>query len=81
MSGVDYRKSDVKYLRAIARSADPVVTAPELAEMVGVTQQAAHSRLQQMEERGLVKRKKVGSRSVVWWLTTDGLEAYKESTE
>lgn len=81
MPDVDYRESDVKYLRAMAHSADPVVTAPELADIVGVTQQAAHSRLQEMEERGLVKRKKVGSRSVVWWLTTDGLEAYRESSD
>lgn len=81
MSDVEYRESDVRYLRAMGRSADPVVTAPELAEMVDVTQQAAHARLEQMRERGLVKKKQVGARSVVWWLTTDGLEAYRDSND
>lgn len=55
-------------LREIFRnSSDPVLTAVEVAEKLGITQQAAYSRLSRVEERGEFERKKVGSRAVVWW--------------
>lgn len=78
MTQVEYRESDVKYLCAMVEDADPVLTAPELAEKVGVSQQAAHSKLKDLRERGLVKSKAAGARSVVWWVTTDGREVYRE---
>ena len=78
MARIEYRESDKKYLRAITAHPDPVVTATELGEIVGVSQQAAHSKLTDLEDRGLTKSKKVGSRSRVWWITTAGLEAYAE---
>ncbi|WP_394337725.1 MarR family transcriptional regulator [Halobellus sp. Atlit-38R] len=58
---------------------DPVVTAPELADAVGVTQQAAHKKLQGLKERGLVRSKEAGSSAVVWWVTEAGRDAYAES--
>jgi len=62
----------------MATHPDPVMTAVELAEEVDVSQQAAYNRLADLEGRNLVKGKKVGARSKVWWLTTDGKEAYRE---
>lgn len=57
-------------LTAVFEAADePVLTAVEVAEALGITQQAAHSRLSRANEQGLVERKKVGSRAVVWWLS------------
>jgi predicted ArsR family transcriptional regulator len=47
---------------------EPVCTAVEVAEELGLTQQAAHHRLQQAHERGAVERKTVGARAVVWWV-------------
>lgn len=79
MSDGRVTKSDVKYLRAIASHPDPVVTVTEVADSIDVSQQAAHKKLSQLEERGLVKSKKTGARSRVWWLTTTGREAYSES--
>ena len=79
MADVDYRESDVKYLRALIENPDRVYTAVEVAEFAGVTQQAAHTHLGKMHERGLVGRKEVGSRAVVWWETSDGVKAYKDS--
>lgn len=78
MGDPHYKESDVKYIHAIATHPDPVVTAVEIAEKVGVSQQATHSKLSDLYERRLVKRKEVGARSVVWWLTTDGLDVYRE---
>jgi predicted transcriptional regulator len=79
MTAVEYRESDVKYIHSMVEHADPVVTAPELAERVGVTQQAAHEKLQSLRDRGLVNSKKVGSRAVVWWPTSDGLDVYRDT--
>jgi len=49
-------------------SDEPVLTAIEVAEKLGVTQQAAHARLSNAHEEGWIQRKKVGSRAVVWWV-------------
>jgi len=42
-------------------------TASEVAEELGVVRRTAHNKLAALEERGDLKRKKVGSRAVVWW--------------
>ena len=73
------RENDLMYLRAMLLHADPVVTAPELADEVGVTQQAAHKKLQSLENRGLVRSKPAGASAVVWWVTEDGRNAYSDS--
>jgi len=72
-------ESDRKYLRQAILYPDPVFTAVELAEEVGVTQQASHSKLSNLEDRGLVRSKEVGSRARVWWVTDEGRRAYDES--
>ncbi|SHG37830.1 helix-turn-helix domain-containing protein [Halobaculum gomorrense] len=79
MTNPGLRDSDIKYLRALYMSPDPVVTSSEVAKDAGVSQQAAYSKLNDLEERGLVMSKKSGSRSRVWWLTTEGRQAYAES--
>ena len=81
MAESEWRSSDVRYLRAIIESGDPVVTATELADEVGVSQQAAYSKLADMKDRGLVRSKKVGARARVWWITTTGRDAYRESSQ
>lgn len=70
--------SDARYLLAIGAHPDPVVTTTEIADEVGVTQQAVHSKFQKFERQGLMTSKKVGSRSKVWWLTTAGRGVYSE---
>ena len=79
MGDVDASDTDLKYIKVMAEHPDPVFSAPEIADMVDVTQQAAYDRLSSMHERGLVSKKMVGARAAVWWLSTDGIEAYKES--
>lgn len=78
MVDVEYRESDEKYIRAMGKHPDPVVTAVELADIVDVSQQAAYTKLADLEDRGLVTSKKVGARSKVWWLTTAGVDVYRE---
>lgn len=59
--------SDEELLAAIDRASGPVVTAGELADMLPIGRRAVRERLVDLQERGLVERKKVGGRAVVWW--------------
>ena len=43
------------------------LTAKEVAEDLGVVRRTAYNKLSDLEERGDLRRKKVGSRAVVWW--------------
>jgi len=53
----------------VRRMNDPVFTAVEIAEATGVTRPTVHKRLREMEKSGEVRRKEVGSRAVVFWLS------------
>lgn len=44
------------------------LTAPEIADAVNCSRSTALDRLGELAEQGLVKSKKVGGRSVVWWV-------------
>lgn len=63
---------DEVFLREMATAAAPVVTAVELADDVGLSQQAAYQRLRRLEDEGKVRSKKVGPKARVWWLTDLG---------
>jgi len=72
MTVVDVTDTQRDYLQAIVSHDDPVVTANEIADARDVTQQAANKELNKLADVGLVDKKKVGSRAVVWWLTPQG---------
>ena len=60
-----------RVLDAVATHPDPTVTAREVGEAVGCSTSAARKKLTALHEHGDVERKKVGGRSVVWWLTDE----------
>ena len=43
------------------------LTAKEVAEELGVVRRTAYNKLDKLKERGDLRKKKVGSRAVVWW--------------
>ena len=53
-------------------SPDPVLSAPEMAEHLPISNQAVNKRLERMERDGIIKAKKVGSAAKVYWLTAEG---------
>jgi len=59
--------TDEEVLAAIGRASGPVVTTGELADVLPIGRRAIRERLISLQERGLVDRKKVGGRAVVWW--------------
>jgi len=64
--------SDIELLAAVLSAPDPVATAAEVGEAVGISRQGADKRLRALEEQGLVQSVKKGSR--LWWLTDEGLQ-------
>lgn len=71
--------SDDEILRSIALHPDPVVTASEVADAVDMTSQGINKRLTQLSESGLIVRKTVGSRAVIYWLSDAGRKQITES--
>lgn len=55
-------------LAELRQSDDAFMTAPEIAENLGMTRQAVTYNLKNLHERGRVGRKEAGSRAVGWWL-------------
>ena len=56
---------------ATLRRVDGPMTGTELGERVGISNRAALNKLNTLHDRGDVRRKQVGGRSVVWWLPDD----------
>lgn len=50
-------------------SSEPL-TAPEIADALGVSRRTVYDRLDALRERGELTSKKVGGRSRVWWVPT-----------
>ena len=64
--------SDEEILREIALSPDPVVTATEISNRIEMTRQGVNNRLDTLCEEGLVRKKSVGAKAVVYWLSEEG---------
>jgi len=59
--------SDEEILDVFERSDDPILTASEVAEALDMGRRGILSRLEKLEDEGVLESKKVGGRSVVWW--------------
>ncbi|WP_224337872.1 HTH domain-containing protein [Haloprofundus halobius] len=55
-------------LKILETSEDPVMTATEIADKLDVSRDTVGRKLAQLAEDDEVGRKKVGARSVVWWI-------------
>jgi len=71
MNGAEITPTQREYLAALVNHGDPVVTSAEVAEARGVTKQAAYNALEKLHEKGLLGKKTVGARSVVYWSTPE----------
>lgn len=77
--GRDERVSDIEILREVALSPDPIVTANEMAERMDYTRQGINNRLNNLVDDGLLDRRDVGSKAVVYWITDKGQKRAGES--
>lgn len=60
--------TDEEILDVFRNSEDPVLTAGEVAEHLSIGRRATHNRLVALQERGVLKRKDIGPRTV-WWIS------------
>lgn len=59
--------TDSEIIEAIKDISDPFVTAKELAEQLPISRQQVNDRLRDLEQRGILSRKKAGS-GQGWWI-------------
>lgn len=57
---------------------EPAFIASEFIEDLDYTEEGVRYNLEQLTERGLLDRKKPGSRTVMYWITKKGKEVYNE---
>jgi predicted ArsR family transcriptional regulator len=60
--------TDEQILQEIKTHPDKAVTAPELADELDLSSTGILNRLDDLNDEGMVRKKKVGGRAVVWWL-------------
>jgi len=72
MVGRDKTVSDAKFLYYFAVSDKPVLNVSRLESEIDMTRQGIYNRLEDLQERGLLKSMNVGASAKVWWLTDDG---------
>lgn len=66
------RITDSDVLEALREQPDPVATTSELAETLDVSSETVRRHLSELHGKGLVDRKTVGARAVVWWALDTG---------
>jgi len=60
--------STEEVIEAFKQVDEPMTTAPELADILGVSSQTVTRRLNVLKEDSEVGKKKVGARTIVWWV-------------
>lgn len=63
--------SDSEIILHIADEPDPILSTSEIADHFGFSQPGMLSRLRKLEDKGMLKSKKVGN-SNAWWLSELG---------
>lgn len=59
--------SDKEILAVFVNAEDPVLMADEVAESLPIGRRAVYNRLCSLEDQGILRSKKTGARSIVWW--------------
>lgn len=80
MGGRKETVSDEEILRHFMESEDPVLSTTEVADRLGFSNSGAWTRLDNLEDRGLIFNKKVGQTNI-WWISSDGVEFAEGSDE
>jgi len=73
MAGRKPTVSDQKILQIFVESSDPALTTGEVSEKLGLSQQGAYSRLDDLVDEDLVDTKMFGQ-GRGWWITDEGRE-------
>lgn len=69
--GPDPTAEPIDILRIIRLAYSPALGTSDIADNIGISQQATQRHLKRLKENGLLNSRKVG-RARIWWLTDDG---------
>ena len=69
------RVSDDEIISLFREAEDPILTAGDVSEAVGVTRQAINSRLHRLNSEGRLEAREVGARARIWWLSDSERES------
>jgi hypothetical protein len=73
--GRSHFESDEEVLTAVAQHPDPVIVAKDLLPYLSYhSDDGIRNRLNELSENGLLHKRSVGARAVVYWLSDDGRE-------
>ena len=64
-------KTTIDDVVAVLTERDEPLTGKEVGEELGISNRSALDKLNSLEEKGNVERKKVGAGAVVWWLSDE----------
>ncbi|ELZ39331.1 hypothetical protein C471_08435 [Halorubrum saccharovorum DSM 1137] len=78
--GPDPSITTLDILRVFLKSPDPAFIAPEIADEVGHTTDGVRRRMNALVDQGLLAKKKTGERSVLYWITEEGVHHYASET-
>ena len=59
--------SDDEILSVFVNAEDPVLMSDEVADALPIGRRAVYNRLTKLESQGILRAKKTGARSTVWW--------------
>lgn len=59
-------------------STDPAFVPAEVADELDVTPEGARHQMNRLVDRGLLAKKKPGQRTVLYWVTDEGVRYYAE---
>jgi len=79
--GPDPEIDELAILREFIVSPEPAFVVQEIADELDVTAEGARHQMSQLVERGLLKRKKPGERTVLYWVTDAGQRYYAERAD
>jgi predicted ArsR family transcriptional regulator len=65
------QKASVDDVLAVLEARMDPLTGTEVGDELGISNRAALDKLNELHDRGTIERKKVGGRSVVWWLPSE----------
>lgn len=72
MTGRPPSVSTEEVVTAVALHPEPVVTASDVKEKLGLTQEGALARLKALVDQGYLKQKRPGGSALVFWLSDEG---------
>jgi len=79
MAGRNPEVSPQEVMKAIAMHPEPVVTASDIHEQIGLSQDGARERLKALADDGYLGVKRPGSSALVFWMTDKGRETLAQA--